>query len=181
MMQHKTSATRGFTLIEFVVVISLISILGVIVLDRYWKWRAAAEQVAVETIVGNLKSTIGMEVARRALHNELHLIPNLVSRNPMELLAQKPNNYRGESATPISEPQVWYYDKTRRELIYNLSKDNSTDSSTAQSAHHEIRLRVELIFNDKNRNGQYDKGEGIAGLDINPVQPYQWNKDKLSR
>ena len=158
-----TAKARGFTLLEFVIVIVLISFLGIIVLNKYWEWRDVAEQTAVDVVIGNLKSALGMEVARRALRNETHLVPKLTRRNPMGLLAQQPNNYRGEYTEPFSEPETWHYDKVKRELVYNYRSQNTEPGKQKPV---QIRYRIKLVFNDNNNNGRYDKGDGIGGLDI---------------
>jgi len=153
----------GFTLLEFVVVISLIAILGVIVLDRYWQWHTAAEHTAVKTVIGNLKSALGMQVSYRALKNETHLIPKLVRRNPMELLAQKPLNYIGEFSTPQTQQEVWYYNKSSRLLVYNF-RNNDEGDDPQKLKHH--RYRIKLIYNDHNKSNRFDNGDSVSGLDI---------------
>ena len=54
---------RGFTLLELVVVICLVAILFTVAANRLWGLQVLAEQAAMDTVVGNLRSALGMKVA----------------------------------------------------------------------------------------------------------------------
>ena len=166
----------GFTLLEMVVVIIIISILGLFAIDRIFAIRIAAEQAAVKQIIGTMKSALGLEVARLALEGKMSTVAKLDKTNPMHLLSQKPNNYLGEKddSHHISETGIWYFDKKQKVLIYNvIYKENF---KTTLKGLPRIRHRIKLVYNDRNRNKRYDHNyDSIAGLDLFPIEKFSWN------
>ncbi len=157
----------GFTLLELVVVIIIISILGLFALDRFWSLRVAAERAAVQQVVGNIRSALGLEVARYALENRLAELPRLDGSNPMPLLAQTPRSYLGElSPDPATLAEgSWYFDPTTKTLNYRVTYRENFSSPTDESAW--IRWRITLIYRDRNHNQRFDPGlDAISGLDL---------------
>lgn len=171
-----TNKQHGFTLLELVVVIVVISILGLFAIDRIFAIRIAAERASVKQIVGIIKSALGLEVARLALDGKMSLVAKLDKSNPMELLAQKPNNYIGEKTDKdkIVEPGVWYFDKKQKALIYNVRY--SENFITSLKGLPRIRHRIKLVYHDRNENNRFDAYyDGIGGLDLLPVEKFSWN------
>lgn len=167
---------NGFTLLELVVVIILISILGLFATDRIWKLQAAAERAAVNQIIGNLKSTLGLEVARLALDGKINSVAKLANANPILLLAQAPSNYIGEiiDGAHITKTGIWYFDNKQNALIYNVSY--SENFTTTLEGIPRIRHRIKLVYNDRNNNNRFDiRYDSIAGLDLFAVEKYNWN------
>lgn len=173
-MIHKKQ--KGFTLLELVVVIIIISILGLFALDRVWMLRIAAERAAVTQIIGNIRSSLGLEVARLALEGKMSSVAKLDKSNPIPLLAQAPNNYRGVLGDDdhITESGVWYFDNKQKALIYNvIYKENFI--STLKGVPR-IRHRLKLVYNDRNNNNRYDiRYDSIGGLDLLPMEKFNWN------
>ena len=167
---------RGFTLLELIVVIIIISILGLFAVDRIWSLRIAAEQAAVTRIVGNIRSALGLEVARLALDGKMSDVAKLEDSNPISLLAQVPANYIGEkdNSVDIIEPGIWYYDKKVKSLTYNI---NYTENfSTHLTGTPRIRYQIKLIYNDINNNKRFDVNtDSIGGLDLLPLDSFSWN------
>ena len=174
---------RGFTLLELVVVIVVISILGLIAIDRIFALRIAAEQAAVKHVVGTIKSALGLEVARLALKGKMNAVAKLDKTNPMTLLSQAPNNYLGEKddSHHIIEPGVWYFNNKQKALIYNVTyKENF---KTTLEGVPRIRHRIKLVYNDRNNNNRFDlRYDSIGGLDLFPVEKFSWaiNTKKFS-
>ena len=172
----KIHKQRGFTLLELVVVIIVISILGLFAIDRLFAIRIAAEQAAVKQVVGIIKSALGLEVARLALDGNLSSVAKLDKTNPVTLLSQKPNNYIGEKdgSNQVIEPGVWYFDKKQKALIYNvIYKENF---STPLKGFPRIQHQIKLVYNDRNKNKRFDiHYDSIAGLDLFPIEKYSWN------
>ena len=168
---------HGFTLLELVVVIIVISILGLFAIDRIFVIRIAAEQAAVKQVIGTIKSALGLEVARLALDGRMSSVAKLNETNPVNLLSQTPNNYLGEKTDSdnIIEPGVWYFNTKQKALIYNvIYKENFT---TALSDLPRIRHQIKLVYNDRNNNKRFDiRYDSIAGLDLFPMEKYSWNK-----
>lgn len=175
---------HGFTLLELVVVIVVISILGLFAIDRIFALRIAAEQAAVKHVVGTIKSALGLEVARLALEGNMNAVAKLDRTNPIALLSQAPNNYLGEKddSHHIIEPGVWYFDNKQKALIYNVTyKENF---KTTLNGVPRIRHRIKLVYNDRNNNKRYDiRYDSIGGLDLLPIEKFSWtnNTKELSK
>lgn len=174
---------KGFTLLELVVVIIIISILGLFAIDRIFAIRIAAEQAAVKQLVGTIKSALGLEVAQLALSGNMAAVAKLHKTNPILLLSQSPHNYIGEKDAPnhITQPGVWYFDKRQKALIYNVTYIENFKTSLKGLPR--IRYRIKLIYNDRNKNKRFDiRYDGISGLDLIAVENFRWtdNTKELS-
>jgi len=159
---------HGFTLLEMVAVIILIAILGLFALDRLWSLRIAAERAMIEQVSGNIRSALGMEVARYAVENRLAELARLDGSNPMLLLAQTPTGYVGERAAAESkniEAGSWFFDPVSKMLNYRIAFAENYDPPFEGSAL--VRFRITLVYRDQNGNQQFDAGmDAIGGLDF---------------
>ncbi len=157
----------GFTLLELVVVIILISILGMVALDRFWSLRVAAEHATVAQVTGNIRSALGLEVVRYALDNRLADLPRLDGSNPMLLLAQTPIGYIGETSMAparITEGS-WYFDPGTKTLNYRVNYRKNFDGPREEFPR--IRWRITFVYRDRNHNQRFDPGlDAIGGLDL---------------
>lgn len=174
---------RGFTLLELVVVIVIVSILGLFAIDRVLAIRVAAEQAAIKQLVGTIKSALGLKVAQLALQGNMPAVAKLDKSNPLLILSQVPLNYIGEkdNSNSITEPGIWYFHKNQNALIYNVRYSEGFE--TKLKGLPRIRYRIKLVYNDNNKNKRFDiRNDSIAGLDLFPVENFSWNikvKDKL--
>lgn len=175
-LYNTPKTSHGFSQFELVVVVILISILGTVALNRMWGWRSEVERTLIKTVSGNLRSALGLETANLALQNKLDQLPKLAGSNPFSLLAQKPETYLGElsdSNPDTKKTGIWYYSKDQRALIYTIKYNESF--KTNLTGQPRVRLKIQLIYSDKNRNQRYDAGiDGIAGLDLISLDKYQW-------
>ncbi len=161
------SGQNGFTLLELVLVIIVISILGLFALNRFWALRIAAERATVKQVTGNIRSALGLEVARYALDNRLADLARLDGSNPMLLLAQTPVGYIGESSLAASEIAAgsWYFDPGTKTLNYRVSYRKKFDGQLEDLPR--SRWRITLIYRDRNANQRFDPGlDAISGLDL---------------
>jgi prepilin-type N-terminal cleavage/methylation domain-containing protein len=71
--------SRGFTLIELVVVIVILGVLAAVAFPRYADLRSKAEQAAISSWVGALKSAYSMAHATGLLHNAGYTSPYQMS------------------------------------------------------------------------------------------------------
>lgn len=179
-MLKKIKTTKGFTQFELIVVIILLSILGVIALNRMWAWRIEAERAMIKTVRGNIRSALGLETAQLALHNKLNQLPKLAGSNPFAILAQPPGEYIGVLTDKDPKTQqigIWYYNPKQKAIIYTLRY--SENFKTSLNGQPRIRFKIRLIYSDKNRNRRYDPGtEAIAGLDLISPDKYEWVSTK---
>lgn len=166
---------RAFTLLELVLVILLISILGLIAIDRVLDYRVDAERAMIKTVVGNIRSALGLEIAERVLRNRSNTINSLQNSNPIALLAQPPANYIGEVTddSQVQQKGVWYFNTSDSALVYRVrfGKYLKTDLPGPPR----VRHKVKLVYKDSNRNNRYDRGiDPITGLDLVPLEHFEW-------
>ncbi len=82
--------TRGFTLIELVLVILILGILASIAIPAYVNLSKNAEQASMEHTTGIIASALKIRSSKLLLDG----LP-VTSHNPFDDLATKPNNYAG--------------------------------------------------------------------------------------
>lgn len=165
---------RGFTLLELVVVIAIIAVLSTIALDRLWAMQVKAEKAAMESVIGAIQSALGMKVAESLLAGDRTDLENLAGSNPMQRLAEVPNNYAGEltDATGVLGGQ-WYFDLRERVLVYRVYnaanfRGGAMDPAQVRFA---VRLDIEAL-----RPGKRDKG--IVGARLVALESYSWLEHK---
>lgn len=170
---------RGFTLIELVIVIVIISILGLFAVDRIIAIRTAAEQSSIKQLVGTIKSALGLKVSQLALEGNMLAVAQLDKSNPLNLLSQTPSNYIGEkdNAKSIIEPGVWYFNNEENILVYNIRYNEGF--KTKLTGLPRIRYKIKLVYNDRNNNKRFDTHyDSIAGLDLIPLEKFSWDQKK---
>ncbi|HKK06565.1 MAG TPA: prepilin-type N-terminal cleavage/methylation domain-containing protein [Gammaproteobacteria bacterium] len=166
----------GFTLLELVVVIIIISILLAIAAERLLKIRAQAERAAVARAVGNMRSALGMRLAKDIADDNWPAIGKLAGSNPMTLMTRIPGNYLGVIQDP--EPakiagMQWYFDAGAGALVYRIRYAESFRSPLPGPAR--LRFRIEAQYRDRNGNGRFDpRVDGFEGLDLVPLEHVAW-------
>ena len=159
---------RGFSLLEMVIAITLVVLLYVTMLEKLLPLRGDAEAANVATVVGTLRSAIGLEVAALLVDGDLSAIAGLKDRNPMTLLAEIPENYLGEVAgvDPKNLPVGhWYFDSASRELVYLVQFDDYF--RTELPGPPRMVFRVELVYNDR---------DSLAGVRLHRVNTFVWTR-----
>lgn len=178
-MNHSVSnlRRRGFTLLELMVVVSIIAILSSTLLSRIWIFQEQAEKAAVETTVGNIRSALALQFADLVVHGRMNEAPNMLNQNPINLLAQRPSNYAGEYYAPKHEDVVsghWYFDLQNRNLIYSVNNKAHFKSGDSD----QIRFQVRLVTGAETvgyqgQNKALNKNN-IQGVILEQVVPYSW-------
>ncbi len=167
---------RGFSLLELLIVIVVISVLLVVAIERLLALRYEAERATVQSVTGALRSALVIEFAAAAARGQLARMDTARGSNPMLRLAEKPDNYAGEffGADPaLFEPGTWYFDTRDRALVYVLRFPQQF--VTPLTGPPRARLRVEPDYDDLDRNGRFDPGrDPVRGLRLEPVEPFRW-------
>ncbi len=167
------SKQRGFTFFELVIVILVISILGVVALNYYYKLLVDVERTSMEHDLGVLRSAVSMQVASHFIAGDMTGLEKLTESNPMDFLAEKPNNYLGViSHYKLEEIEKgsWFYDSGSQTLIYLVR--NQLYFETELKGPVRARFKISPVFSDKRRRGKTTKY--ISGLTIKAVEPYRW-------
>jgi general secretion pathway protein G len=166
---------RGFTLIELIIVISIIVILAGLFLVRVPFYQEQAEKAAMQQVAGAIQSALVLRygaLAARGADNEIEL-NKLVSDNPINWLQQKPKNYAGEFYAPTPgavAPGNWMFDLKVRELIYVT--DRGEYFSPGKDGNKWIRFRVQLGYEP--RLGRPESGKELVSVLFEPSEPYRW-------
>ncbi len=168
--------SRGFSLLELVVVIVIISVLLAVAISRLLSLQVDAERVAMETVAGTIRSAIGMKVAEHIVNHDVPGLARLVGSNPMDRLSEVPGNYLGvqDGVNPASLADGnWYYDRRDGTLVYLVRNTGFFRGGLENPPR--ARFAIRLVYSDRNGNGTFDPGiDRIEGLRLAPLEPYQW-------
>lgn len=111
----------GFSLLELVISLTLVAVLVAVFLDRALYYRERAEKAAMEQVAQDLRSSVNLRVAELIPDNRFQELAAMAAENPIELLARKPENYRGVlDGRGLQEVVTgsWYFDKISKEVVY---------------------------------------------------------------
>src|SRR5258706_4469089 len=161
--------TRGFSLLELVVSLTLVAVLVGVFLDRAIYYREQAEKSAMEQVALDLRSSVNLRVAELVVDNRFADLRLLLAQNPMDLLAQKPLNYRGAlDARGLQEivPGSWYFDLTSQEVVYFVDSGQYFESK--DQGPKRVAWRVVLVP----KSGGKDELPQWARFEL--VKPYRW-------
>ena len=173
-IQNRESC-KGFTLIEFIVVIIIIVVLAGLFLTRIPLYQEQAEKAAMQQVEGALQSALVLRygaLQTRAAATEQNLSV-LATDNPMTWLQKLPPNCKGEYYDPSPRtvaPGSWMFDLKSRELIYVLNQsDNFTPGRDGSKW---IRFRVHLGY--ELMLGRPEAGKELVTTLLEPTEPYHW-------
>ena len=169
-------SSAGFSLLELVVVIAIISTLVAVAINRLLPYIDEAERVAVLSVEGQLRSTLMMEAAQRIVRGQSASLSELEGANPVKFLLEPPKNYVGERLQreiEQSPTRRWYYEQDRRRLVYRLGEPFGLpvhDESAEDPA-----FEVRVAFADSNGNGVFEaQREELYGVRLQRVAGMTW-------
>ena len=165
---------KGFTLIELIVVITIVVILASMLLDRVQYYQEQAEKTAMQQVAGVLQSALTLQYGRMITRGMEADAPALVAENPMNWLAKIPGNYAGEyyDVTPRSvAPGNWVFDLKTRNLVYVV--DNGDNFTLGKDGHKWVRYHVNLLY-EAAPGMPPNKTKELVGILFEPIEPYQW-------
>lgn len=164
----------GASFLELVLVVLLISLLGGVFFDRSLFYQEQAEKIAMEQMVGILRSALRLQIAER-LTKGRHSAADIVADNPMDWLQKIPINYLGERFDPApgSVPgESWYFDLRDKTLVYVVAGRHFTGSPSGQK---KVRYRVRRASSAKPQASQdHADKQTIEGVTLDLVEPYRW-------
>jgi general secretion pathway protein G len=148
-------------------------------ISRLLSLQVDAERVAMETVVGTIKSAIGIKVAESVVKQDVRGLAVLEGANPMDRLSQLPANYLGEfsNVDPHTlEDGNWYFDKRAGVLVYLVRNKGFFAGGSADPPRAKFAIR--LVYTDRDANGRYDPAtETIEGVNLVALESYRWLKD----
>ena len=163
---------RGFTLIEFAVVVICIGILSGLLLERVRPLIGLAERTAFEQVRSQLSAALLLEAAERVARGESASLAAFEASNPMLLLLRPPANYAGSvyAPRPDSIPaRNWYFDESTGLLVYRPGAADAFPEAGSRDAG--LAFRVRFAFVDRNGDGSFDPSfDRFDGLALDPVE-----------
>ena len=166
---------RGFTLLELIVVISIVAVLAGLLLSRITFYQEQAEKTAMQQVAAAVQTALVMRygalVARGATTPKD--VNSLVTDNPMNWLQQTPRNYAGEYFDPTSKavaPGNWIFDLKSRDLIYVV--DRGEYFTPGKDGNKWVRFHVRLEYDSI--LGRPEAGKELTATLFEPVEPYHW-------
>ena len=176
--QHSVLGTRhskGFTLLELIIVIIIIVVLMGAFLNRALFYQEQAEKTAMEQVAGAIQSALILQYGQVMTRGKPSDVVALADDNPMNWLQKKPGNYVGEfyDPTPLSvESGNWVFDLKSRDLIYVVR--NANYFKPGKDGKKWIRFHVAVEHEASRLPSQQDAQPELAGLLFEPVKPYSW-------
>jgi general secretion pathway protein G len=167
---------RGFTLLELIIVISIVAILAGLFLSRVPFYQEQAEKTVMEQTAGAMQSALVMRTGSlmakgAATERELNA---LASDNPIRWLQEKPKNYSGEFFDPTPNtvtPGHWMFDLKSRDLIY--VPDHTEYFALGKDGRKWIRFHVKLGYEVPLGSATGGRKE-LASTLFEPTEPYRW-------
>jgi general secretion pathway protein G len=171
-----TRRTRGFTLLEFVVVVCLVAFLAAHLNERLRRLQVDAERASMEHVIGAVRSAVALEVAAHVVRGAEPDLQGFLGTNPMDRLAEPPGNYLGVLAAP--DPNAiqaghWYFDRSRGLLVYRVRHARFLDTPLPDPRR--VRFKFALVAADSSEHGSRALGgSAIQGLRVKAAEPYRW-------
>lgn len=146
----------------------LAAVLVGVFLDRALYYLELAEKSAMEQVSLDLRSSVNLRVAELVLESRFADLAPLAARNPMDLLARKPQNYLGVLAGTGMHDVVsgnWYFDNTSKEVVYYV--DSGRYFAPDEKGRMRVAWRVKLVQG-------VDGAAAPQWARLELVQPYRW-------
>jgi prepilin-type N-terminal cleavage/methylation domain-containing protein len=167
---------RGFTLIELVVVLVVLSLLAAVAVPKFIEVTKQAEASAVRGVLGNLRSALSLRMAQGLINGEelAKWASNGANEGdrlyPMDdLLIERPEQYLGVISGSDNRG-AWYDDISSHEVVYVLKNDDIVDNASGSSPK-KLRYSIERV----NADGEISNEGETAGLILVPERNYAWN------
>ena len=143
---------RGFSLFELAITVAIIGVLAGVLLSRVRLYQEEAERVAMENVLGVLRSALAMKHGQLVAQGKQDDVSKLLTINPMDLLAQKPANYLGE-LNPQQKEKIsrgnWYFNRKKLLLVY-IARTGATFQVSEKK---QFSYKVELLSDMDGANG----------------------------
>jgi prepilin-type N-terminal cleavage/methylation domain-containing protein len=138
------SRCDGFTLFELAVATVIVAVLTYLLLLRLHSYQREAQQVAVQHLVGTLRTALSVRSAQLSVAKKEHELPAIIDENPMFWLIKLPSNYLGEYYSPEGNSlpdDSWYFDRGKKELVY-IAADSKSFPKREQTL---LKFKVKFI------------------------------------
>jgi len=168
-------ASKGFTLIELIIVITIIVVLMGLFFNRSLFYQEQAEKAAMLQVSGAIQSALTMQYGRILTRGKPSDVAALAQDNPINWLQKMPRNYSGEfyDPTPTSvESGYWVFDLKSRDLIYVLR--NANYFKPGKDGKKWIRFHVAVKYSASRLPSLQDDPGELTGILFEPLESYSW-------
>jgi len=168
-------ASRGFTLLELIVVITIIVFLMGLFMNRMMFYQEQAEKTAMVQVVGTIQSALTLQYGEMLTRGKPSDVAALARDNPMNWLQKRPRNYSGEFYDPTPQavvPGNWMFDLKTRDLIYEVRDSNYFEPG--KDGRKWIRFHVVLNYTASRLPSLQNAPHELTGIVFEPVEPYSW-------
>ncbi len=162
----------GFSMLELAVTVAIIGILAAVLLSRMRSYQEEAERVAMENVVGVLRSALNMKFGQLISQGKQADVSKLITLNPMDLLAQKPANYLGELNPPQKEKISrgnWYFNRKKLLLVYIARTGATFQVSETKQYLYRIQLLRDMDGANGPKPAETSNSTTIEGIVLNEV------------
>ena len=167
--------SQGFTLLELIIVITIIVTLMGLFMNRAMFYQEQAEKTAMVQVAGAIQSALVMQYGQIMTRGKPSDVVALAQDNPMNWLQKKPRNYAGEFYDPTPQavaPGNWMFDLKSRDLIYVVGQGNYF--RPGKDGRKWIRFHVALEYTKSRLPSLQNEPADLTGLLFEPVEPYAW-------
>lgn len=161
----------GATLLEFAVSATVLGVVAVIFLGQLLTAEEHAEKSAMELSISHMRAGLRAQVGALLIADRASEIAALAGGDPTDWLELPPENYLGEfhGQPPHDVAGTWYFDATRRELVYTANSRRHFVPSPSDG--HTVRVKIVPVATPKDSIAS--PGEpGWVELAI--VNDYRW-------
>lgn len=159
----------GFTLIELILVVALVSGLALVGIERLLYYQELAEKATMEANLAAFRMGLQIRSAELTIANRQTAMAALERENPVRWLDAPPPGYAGEYRAPV-EAGRWYFDPATAELVYVPA--STLHLTTPGEGRPELRFRIRVRYDD------IDAADGrhrvVSGISVLPVGEYRW-------
>ena len=168
-------SSKGFTLLELVVVITIILVLMGLFLNRALFYMEQAEKTAMEEMAGSIQSALTLQYGQVLTRGKPSDAAALAQDNPINWLQKTPRNYAGEfyDPTPLSvETGNWVFDFKSHDLVYLVR--NANYFTPGKDGKKWIRFHVAVRYEASRLPSLQNAPPELTGMVFEPVEPYSW-------
>jgi len=168
MLKRTRCKLHGFTLLELIIVIIVVSTIASVALNRFLYYQERAERAMMESNLEMVKMGLRIHMAELIASNHAERLLDLERDNPMRWLSEPPVGYAGEYVTSVKTGN-WYFASKEHELVYvphskaYLEMKGDTDGK-------ELRFRAVLQYESNSVTGT----KVPAGITVIPVNEFKW-------
>ena len=167
-----TKYQRGFTMFELAITVAIIGVLAAVLLSRVRLYQEEAERVAMENVVGVLRSALAMKAGQMVVQGKQQDLSKLITINPMDLLAQKPANYLGE-LNPQQKEKIsrgnWYFNRKKLLLVYITRTGATFQVSETKQYHYKIEVLRDMDGANGPKPAETSQSTTIEGIVLSQV------------